>query len=57
MRWVALALQLLLSLLGLGIGLGVLDPAAADTPGATTLGLGAAIFYILVTLASLFVGG
>lgn len=54
---IALGLQLLLSLLGVGIGLSTVDPAAGDTPGATTFGVATAIYYAIVTLLSLFVGG
>jgi hypothetical protein len=54
---IALGLQLLLSLLGVGIGLSTVDPAAGDTPGATTFGVATGIYYAIVTLLSLFVGG
>jgi len=54
---VALSVQLLLTLLGLGIGLATVDPAAGDTPGAATFGIASGIFYAIVTLVSLFVGG
>jgi hypothetical protein len=54
---IALGLQLLLSLLGVGLGLSTVDPAAGDTPGAATFGVATGIYYAVVTLLSLFVGG
>ena len=54
---VALSVQLLLSLLGLGIGLATVDPAAGDTPDASSFGIATGIFYAIVTLLSLFAGG
>ena len=54
---VALSVQLLLSLLGVGIGLATVDPAAGDTPSATSFGIATGVFYAIVTLLSLFAGG
>lgn len=53
---VALVTQMLLSLLGLGIGLGTIDPVEEQNPTAG-LGIGSAIWYIVSSLLSLFVGG
>lgn len=53
---IAIVTQLLLSLLGLGIGLGTIDPVEEQNPTAG-LGVGSAIWYIISSLASLFVGG
>lgn len=53
---VAVVTQLLLSLLGLGIGLGSIDPVEEQNPTAG-LGVGSAIWYIVSSLLSLFVGG
>ncbi|OUJ69506.1 hypothetical protein BXP70_26280 [Hymenobacter crusticola] len=51
----ALVLQLALSLLGLGIGLGTIDPLEEQNPMAG-IGLGAAIWWILSMLGSLYLG-
>ena len=53
---VAIVTQMLLTLLGLGIGLGTIDPLQERNPVAG-LGLGSAIWYIISSLVSLFVGG
>ena len=45
------------SLLGLGIGLSTVDPAAGDTPEATSLGLGAGIWWVVSNLIALVIGG
>ena len=54
---VTLSAQLLLSLLGVAIGLGTIDPATADTPGATSLGIGAGLWWLVSTIVSLVLGG
>jgi hypothetical protein len=54
---VALATQIVLTLIGGAIGLATLDPAAGDSPSGTTLGIGAAIWLLISSLISLFVGG
>jgi hypothetical protein len=51
------AVQLLLSLLGAGIGLGTVNTNAGTTPEATSLGIGAAVWWIVTTLVSLAFGG
>ncbi|UHG93818.1 hypothetical protein [Spirosoma oryzicola] len=53
---VAIVSQLLLSLLGLGIGLSTIDPETEQNPTAG-LGTGGAIWYVISSLLSLFVGG
>lgn len=53
-----LAINLLLSLLGIGVGLTTIDPAqAAGSPSAGSLGIGAAIWWIVSMLVAMFVGG
>ncbi|WP_229310993.1 hypothetical protein [Larkinella soli] len=47
---------MLLTLLGIGIGLGTIDPLEEQNPAAG-LGTGTAIWYILSSLLSLFLGG
>lgn len=53
---VAIVTQMLLTLLGIGIGLGTIDPVEEQNP-AEGLGIGSAIWYIVSSLLSLFVGG
>jgi ElaB/YqjD/DUF883 family membrane-anchored ribosome-binding protein len=52
---IALALQILLGLLGIAIGFTVLDPS--DPAGAGAWGVGSTLYVILVQIASLFLGG
>lgn len=54
---IALAVQLLLSLLGLGVGASTIDPMQGDTPGAQTLGIGAGIWWLVSSLIAVFAGG
>ena len=41
----------------IGIGLSTIDPAAGDTPGATTFGVGAGIWWVVSNLIALIIGG
>lgn len=52
----ALAIQLLLSLLGLGIGLSTVNPTDEANP-TSGLGIGAAIWFALSAIVAMFVGG
>ncbi len=52
-----LAIQLLLSMLGLGIGLSTISPASGDTPNASSLGIGAGVWWAITYLVALFAGG
>jgi hypothetical protein len=54
---VALATQLVLTLIGGAVSLAILSPATGQTPSGTTLGIGAAIWLIISSLVSLFVAG
>lgn len=54
---VALAVQLVLTLIGGAVGLATLNPATGQSPSGTTLGIGAAIWVIISSLISLFAGG
>ncbi|MBA2744473.1 MAG: hypothetical protein H0U43_09260 [Chthoniobacterales bacterium] len=54
---VALAVQLVLTLIGAAIGLATVDPASGDTPSATSLGIGGGIWLLLSSLISLYAGG
>lgn len=53
---VVIVAQILLTLLGLGIGLSTIDPVTEQNP-TSGLGTGSAIWYIISSLLSLFVGG
>jgi ElaB/YqjD/DUF883 family membrane-anchored ribosome-binding protein len=52
---IALAVQVLLGLLGIAVGFGVLDPS--DPGGAQAWGVGSTIYVIFVQIVSLFLGG
>lgn len=54
---VALVVQMLLMLLGLAIGTATIDPAMADTPQASTLGIGGGVWWLGSTAVAVFVGG
>jgi hypothetical protein len=54
---IVIAVHLSLSLLGLGIGLSTVDPTAGDTPEATSLGLGAGVWWVVSNLIALVIGG
>lgn len=54
---VAVAVQLLLTLLGLAIGFGVVNPAQEAGAGLSGLGTGTAWWWLITSLVSLFVGG
>ncbi len=52
-----IAIQLLLSLLGAGIGLGTVNTNAGSTPSASSLGMGAGIWWVVSSVIALFIGG
>jgi hypothetical protein len=54
---VAVAAQLVLSLLAAGVGLGLVDTTAGDTPGVGQLGLGAGLWWLASNLFALAAGG
>ncbi len=54
---VALAVQLLLSLLGAGVGLGTVHTNAGTTPDAGSFGIGAGIWWFISSCIALGVGG
>src|SRR4051794_13572686 len=54
---VALVTQLLLNMLGLGIGIATLDPGTGDNPSATSLSIGAGIWWILSGILASLAGG
>ena len=54
---IALAVQMLLSMLGLGIGLTTIEPATEGAPAASSLGMGAAGWWVISSLIALLAGG
>ncbi|MGI9114383.1 MAG: hypothetical protein DLM52_08340 [Chthoniobacterales bacterium] len=54
---IALATQLVLTLIGMAIGLATVSPATGGTPSGTALGVGATVWLLLSSLISLFLGG
>ena len=54
---VALVTQLLLNMLGLGIGIATLDPGTGDNPSATSLSIGAGIWWTLSGILASLAGG
>ncbi|MDD1451152.1 hypothetical protein NHF48_009460 [Sphingomonas sp. H160509] len=54
---IAIAIQLVLGILGTGIGLSLVDPVEGTTPGATGFGIGAGIYWIITTIIALGAGG
>ena len=55
---VALAIQVLLAMLGAGIGLATIEPAQqGSNPSATSMGIGAAIWWALSGIVAAFGGG
>lgn len=53
---IAIAIQLVLALLGAGIGLSLVDPVQGSTPSAGGFGIGAGIYWILSTIVALGAG-
>ncbi|MHA0319719.1 hypothetical protein ACXY7D_15960 [Sphingomonas melonis] len=54
---IAVAVQLVLGILGAGIGLTMVDPVEGTTPGAAGFGIGAGIFWLITTVLALGAGG
>src|SRR5687767_2436528 len=54
---VALVTQLLLNMLGLGIGVATLDPGTGDNPTASSLSIGAGIWWTLSGILASLIGG
>jgi hypothetical protein len=55
--FLVLAIQLLLSMLGFGIGLGMVQPGQGGVPNAGTIGIGAAVWWVVTYLIALVAGG
>lgn len=54
---IAVVIQLVLGLIGTGIGLSTLDPMRYSSPDASSLSLGAGIWWAVSSVIALFVGG
>lgn len=54
---IAVAVQLVLGILGAGIGLTMVDPVEGTTPGATGFGIGAGLYWLITTIIALGAGG
>lgn len=54
---IAVAVQLVLGILGTGIGLSMVDPTDGSTPGAAGFGIGAGIYWLITTVIALGAGG
>ena len=54
---IAVAVQLVLGILGAGIGLSMVDPVEGTTPGAAGFGIGAGIYWLITTVVALGAGG
>ncbi|UAJ10102.1 hypothetical protein [Polymorphobacter megasporae] len=54
---IAVAVQLVLGILGAGIGLTMVDPVNGTTPGAAGFGIGAGIYWLVTTIVALGAGG
>jgi hypothetical protein len=54
---IAVAVQLVLGILGAGIGLTMVDPVEGTTPGAAGFGIGAGIYWLITTVLALGAGG
>src|SRR5689334_10248687 len=52
---IALAVQLVLSLLGIGIGASTIDPLSEQNPG-KGLGIGAAVWFVISSLLATYAG-
>jgi hypothetical protein len=53
----AVAVQVLLGILGTGIGLSMVDPVEGTTPGAAGFGIGAGLYWLITTVVALGAGG
>ena len=54
---IAIAVQIVLALLGTGIGLSMVNPVEGSTPGATGFGIGAGLYWLITTVVALGAGG
>jgi hypothetical protein len=54
---IAVAIQIVLGILGTGIGLTMVDPSEGTTPGAAGFGIGAGLYWLITTIIALGAGG
>ena len=54
---ISLVTQLLLNMFGVGIGMGTLDPGTGDTPAASSLSIGAAVWWGVSGIIAAALGG
>ncbi len=54
---IAIAVQVVLGILGTGIGLTMVDPVEGTTPGAAGFGIGAGLYWLVTTVVALGAGG
>ncbi|HJS84198.1 MAG TPA: hypothetical protein VJ779_01920 [Acetobacteraceae bacterium] len=55
--FVALAIELMLSILGVAVGLGFVSPGTGTTPHASSLGIGAGVWWFVSTLIAFGIAG
>lgn len=53
----ALTVHLVLNLFGIGVGTATIDPATGQTPSATSISIGAAVWWTVSGIIAAFVGG
>lgn len=53
----ALVAQMILNMIGLGIGLATLNPAGNDTPAASSLSMGAGLWWVISGIVASIIGG
>jgi hypothetical protein len=53
---IAIAVQIVLGLLGTGIGMSLVDPVAGTTPSASGFGIGAGLWWVVSTIVALGAG-
>ena len=54
---IALAVQLVLNMIGAGIGFSAIDPLQGETPSATTFSVAGGIWMVVSSMLALFAGG
>jgi hypothetical protein len=54
---IGLIAQLILNMVGLGVGLSTIDAAAGDSPNASTLSIGAGVWWVLSGIVAAALGG
>jgi hypothetical protein len=54
---IALVTQAILNMIGLGVGMSTIDPGTGDNPSATSLSIGAGLWFVLSGVIASFLGG